>query len=214
MINILIVDDHELVGEGTKNILAGEPEFNLNLIISSEEASQHIHEHHYDLYIFDLNMPERNGFELTQQVLSVDPDAKILIFTGLDVSTYFNYMIESGVSGFISKTDSKRQLIRAVWCAIEGQAVIPIELLAQLRRTNTEIKLSDGVKISLSEKEEKILIQVAKGLTNEEIAENLYMSKRNVERYLTTIFKKMRVSSRGEAIIKGKKLEFIPEIMV
>ena len=214
MINILIVDDHAVVGEGTKNILASELEFNVNLIVCSEEANQHIREQKYDVYIFDLDMPEINGLELTKQVLSIDPEAKIIIFSGHEISAYFNQMVNLGVSGFISKTFTKNQLIRAVWCAVDGQAVIPLELLSQLRRKDHQVESRSGEIISLSDKEVEILIQATKGLTNEEIGKQVYISKRNVERHLTIIFKKLQVNSRGEAIERGKELGIIPEILV
>ncbi|NMB18861.1 MAG: response regulator transcription factor [Erysipelothrix sp.] len=214
MINILIVDDHAVVGEGTKNILASEPDFNVNLIVCSEEASQRIREQKYDVYIFDLDMPEINGLDLTKQVLSIDPEAKIIIFSGHEISAHFNQMVNLGVSGFISKTFTKNQLIRAVWCAVDGQAVIPIELLTQLRRITHQVESRSGEIISLSDKEVEILIQASKGLTNEEIGKQVYISKRNVERHLTIIFKKLQVNSRGEAITRGKELGIIPGILV
>lgn len=214
MINILIVDDHQLVGEGTKQILSSEPEFNAKWVVSSQEVKQLVKHEKYDVYVFDLNMPGKNGLQLSTEVLSIDPNAKILIYTGLDITTYFNYLMDIGVSGFISKSYTKQQLIRSIWCAVEGLALIPVELISQLRRLGNEVNLKNGKKISITSSEEGLLFQVAKGLENDDIADNLYMSKRNVERNLTMIFKKLQVSSRGEAIVKGKELGLIPEVII
>ncbi|MDL4838912.1 response regulator transcription factor [Aquibacillus rhizosphaerae] len=214
MIKILIVDDHEVVGEGTKSLLSSVEEFRVDFIVCSKEANELIKKNKYDVYIFDLNMPGKNGVELTDHLLSIDEDAKVIIFTGHDISSHFNHLVEIGVSGFISKECSKKQLIRAIWCAIDGQAVVPVELLYQLRRTENQVKLRNGNSVSLSQTEEAILIRVAKSNSNDEIADELYMSRRNVERHLTKIFKKLQVNSRSEAMIKGKELGLLPEIVV
>ncbi|WP_440895353.1 response regulator [Amphibacillus sp. Q70] len=214
MINILIVDDHQLVGEGTKQMLASEPEFNVKVVVSSQEVKELAKDERYDLYIIDLNMPEKNGLQLSTEILSIDPNAKILIYTGLDISPYFNHLIDLGVSGFISKTYTKEQLIRSVWSITEGFSLIPTELISQLRQTDSEVQLKDGKTISITDVEKKVMFQVAEGLRNDDIAVNLSMSKRNVERYLTDLFKKLQVSSRQEAIKKGRKLGLIPEVLI
>ncbi|WP_018933692.1 response regulator transcription factor [Gracilibacillus lacisalsi] len=213
MINILIVDDHQVVGEGTKEMLTSEPQFHVKLALKSDEAVRLAEENRYDIYLLDLNMPDKNGIELTNEILQKDPGASILIFTAHNIATYFNYLVDAGVTGFISKTYSKQQLIRCVWCAIDNLVVIPAELLTQLRKPKNEVLLDSGQTITLDQMEEDILVLVSKGMTNEEIAEKLYMSRRNVERYLTKIFSEMGVKSRAEAILRGKELELIPEVI-
>lgn len=214
MIEILIVDDHEVVGEGTKKLLSTEAEFRVDYMMCSIEASQLIKSKTYDIYIVDLNMANKNGIELTKDIHQVHQDAKVLIFTGHDIILYFNYLIDIGVSGFISKSNSGEQLIRAIWCAMDGQSVIPIDLLTQLRKRDNEIVLDNGKIIHLSQSEEKILLSLIRGLTNDEISEEMFMAKRSVERYLTGIYKKLNVSSRAEAIAKAYELNLIPEVVI
>jgi len=214
MINILVVDKHELVGEGIKNILSSEPKFNVELMACSEKAYKVISKKKYEVYIFDLNMPKMNGLELAKNVLVNKPDAKVIILTDSEVSSYINDFIDHGVSGFISKFYSKDQLIRSVWSTIEGQVTIPIALFAQLRLAEYEVELENGKKITLTEKEQEILVEVSKGLSNKETAENVYMSKRNLERNLTTIYKKLRVDSRGEALVRAFELGLIPDVTI
>ncbi|MDQ0256417.1 two-component system competent response regulator ComA [Evansella vedderi] len=214
MITILIVDDHSIVGEGTKTLLASEPDFSTDFLGSSVEIVDLIKEKKYDVYLLDLHMPEISGIELTKKIVCVHKDAKVLIFTGHDISSHFNYLMEVGVSGFISKSSSKQQLIRTVRGAVDNQAVIPLELLHQLRRTENKKCIENGKEINLTRKEEEILIKVAEGLTNEQIGEKIFMTKRSVERYLTGIFKKLKVSSRVEAVEKGRMLGLIPEVLI
>lgn len=214
MIEILVVDDHEVIGEGTKNLLASEKGFSVDFMKCSTQVAQHIRGKTYNIYIIDLNMPNKNGLELTIEILKVHQDAKVLIFTAHNLFTHFNYLMDSGVSGFISKSSSKKQLIRAVQCAVEEEAVIPFDLLAQLRRTEYETITDCGRKINLSQVEEDILVKVSEGKSNDEIAEELYMSRRNVEHHLTEIYKKLHVKSRAEAIVLARELDFIPVVIV
>lgn len=215
MTRILIVDDHAVVGEGTKAILDEEADFFVDVLTNSEDVTKRLAENEkYDIYILDLHMPGVNGLELTNIILGIQPCAKVMIYTGYDIAAHFNHLIQIGVSGFISKSSSSQQLIRAVRCTIDNQSVIPLELLHQLRRTEYKPVVQNGREIVLTQKEEEILLKVAKGRTNDQIAEELYMSRRSVERYLTGLFKKLNVSSRAETIRKAKEIGLISEILI
>ncbi|WP_269447592.1 response regulator transcription factor [Amphibacillus xylanus] len=91
---------------------------------------------------------------------------------------------------------------------------IPIDLFTQLRLSEYEVELENGQKVILTEKEQEILVEVSKGLTNEETAENVYMSKRTLERNLTNIYKKLQVASREEALVKAFELGLIPDVII
>ena len=165
----------------------------------------------YDLILCDLNMPGISGLELTKRLLQLDPDRKIVIYSGYEIGSHFNLLIESGVSGFISKTASREQLHNSIRCALRGEAVIPITLLKQLRRnevlvSRSELSIED---VSINEKEMAILSEVAAGVSNKELAVSLHVSQRNVEYQLTRIFEKLNVRSRSEAIREAKRLGLI-----
>ncbi|MFD0617480.1 MULTISPECIES: response regulator transcription factor [Paenibacillus] len=212
MIEILLVDDHPSVGEGTKIMIEKEPDMNVTVVFSGLEALQLIRENKYDIMLFDLNMPGISGLELTRRVMSINSGFTVLIYSGYDISAHYNILIESGVAGFISKTSSREQLIAAIRCALRGEAVIPISLLKQLRRNDIRsgTGLSQKVEdVSINEKEQEILQEVANGLSNKEIAGLLIMSQRTVEYNLTRIFEKLNVRSRSEAIIVAKRLGLI-----
>ena len=213
MITILVVDDHSIVGEGTKTLLESEPDFRVDFFGSSTEAINIIREKKHDVYLLDLDMPELSGIALTKEILTRNLDAKVLIYTGHDLLSHFNYLVQEGVSGFVSKSSSTQQLIRTIRGVIDGQAVIPLELLYELRRTQNNKCTEIGREINLTEKEEEILMKVAEGLSNEKIAEDIFMSRRTVERHLTNIFKKLNVSSRVEVIAKARLLGLIPEVI-
>lgn len=209
MINVLVVDDHPSIGEGTKMIINQQTDMKADVMTESEKVIGQIKDRKYDVYVIDLFMPKLSGTELTKAILRVNPDAIILIYTGYDIMTHFNLMMDAGVTGFISKTTTAEQLITAIRCALREEVVIPLQLLKQLRRVEAgpsqgekQVNLSD---ITLSDREQKILGQVSAGLTNAAIAKDLNMSQRTIELSLTKIFTKLGVSSRTEAYIKAQE---------
>jgi two-component system competent response regulator ComA len=216
MIKVLIIDDHPAIGEGTKAIIEQEGDIQAKVIVDSKNILDIINKDQYDVYLIDLYMPKLNGIELSKVILQKDPDATILIYTGFNIAEHYNLLIEAGVSGFISKTDTKEQLITAIRCALREEAVIPLQLLKQLRRVDTAPMTKEGQQslgvISLSSKEQQILVGVSKGLTNKAIAINLSMSQRTIEYNLTKIFSKLEVGSRTEALMKAKEFGLLPPL--
>jgi len=184
-------------------------ELSVTVVLSALEALDEVNKEHYDLILCDLNMPGISGLELTRRLIQTDPERKVLIYTGYEISSHYNLLVESGVSGFISKTASREQLNNAIRCAIRGDAVIPISLLKQLRRQEFTVGRELIAEVSITEKEQKILHEVAMGVGNKELAIKLNVSQRNVEYQLTRIFEKLKVRSRSEAIVEAKRLGLI-----
>ncbi|MCR8643560.1 response regulator transcription factor [Paenibacillus sp. N1-5-1-14] len=214
MINILLVDDHPSVVEGTKNMIEKEQDLKVSVVFSGMEALEIIKTQKFDIMLFDLNMPVISGLELTKRVMAIDSDTIVLIYTGFDISSHFNILVEAGVSGFISKAASREQLVMGIRCALRGDAIIPSVLLKQLRRNEVRLTRAEGPRleeVSINEKEQAILQEVARGKSNKEIAANLYSSQRTVEYNLTRIFEKLGVRSRSEAIMEGRRLGLIHE---
>ncbi|XEC96268.1 response regulator [Paenibacillus tarimensis] len=212
MIRVLLVDDHPSVGEGTKHMIEHDPDIQVTIVFSGMEALNKMNEETFDVMLFDLNMPVISGLELTRRVMSVNPDTIVLIYTGYDVAAHFNLLVEAGACGFISKASTRDQLITAIRCSLRGEAVIPVSLLRQLRRSEVRFQHSDGKvieEVSINEKEQQILRLVASGNSNKEIAAKLYMSQRTVEYNLTRIFEKLNVRSRSEAIVEANRLGLI-----
>ena len=209
MKKILIVDDHTAVAAGTKLMLEKEKDFQVETANSGKDALNLIYETSFDIYLFDLKMPEMDGHDLAKKVLEVDPLAKIIIYTGYELEQYFNSLIETGVLGFLSKTDSEEQMIKTIRSLLENDAVIPIHLLQQLRKGSHLFQTIQMKTDPLTEKEWNILEQVALGKTNLEIADAMFQSTRTIEYDLSSVFKKLEVNSRTAAVVKAKELNRI-----
>lgn len=208
MIHILLVDDHPAVMEGTKMMLEQEGDMLVKLANSAEEVLKRVGSESYDVMLFDLHIAEVNGIELAKQVLQMNSEAIILIYTGFEMNNHFNLMIETGIFGFIPKTTSREQLVTAVRCALRGEVILPLSLVKQLRRTTTlGTETNDEVVSSaISIKEYEMLKEIAQGKSNKEIAETLHMGQRSLEYRLTNLFYKLKVKSRIEAVMKAKQM--------
>ncbi len=212
MIEILLVDDHPLVGEGTKMIIENEKDMNVQIETSSVRALERVKRQDFDVMLFDLKMPFMDGFELTKKVREIKPDSNVVIYTGFDFLPHIDMFIESGAIGFVSKTATKEQLIRAIRCAMEKEIVMPISFLRDIypgKKNKEKIQHKDVLSISPREKE--ILQELIKGKTNKDIAQRLFIGQRSLEYNLTHLFHKLGVQTRVEAVVKAKELGLIDD---
>ncbi|MFG6148341.1 response regulator transcription factor [Halobacillus sp. B23F22_1] len=212
MTQVLIVDDHPAVGAGTKAMLEQEEDMKVDVIDQPEEAEAMLASKMYNIVLLDLYMPGMSGVDLAKKLRKHHPDLAILIYTGFDLSTHFNMLVEANINGFVSKTASSEQLINVIRCALRDEVVLPLHLFKQLRRSEASVSHyteNEGLNLSLNEKEQSILKEVASGLTNREIAQTLHMSQRSVEYTLTGIFNKLSVKSRTEALFKAQELGLV-----
>jgi two-component system, NarL family, competent response regulator ComA len=212
MISLLLVDDHIVVGEGTKYLLEETGEITVTLCTSGHDVLDLIQHSEFDICMLDLYMPSLNGLDLAKKISEFNKNSRIIIYTGFETTSLFNVFVEAGVSGFISKTATGSQIITLIKSILNGYTILPLELYKQLRRTGTKEELvedDDPNNIMLSPREEKILIGISKGLKNREIAEELLLSQRSVEYCLTNIYKKLNATSRTDALMKAEKLKII-----
>ncbi|MGE7676495.1 response regulator transcription factor [Lysinibacillus sp. NPDC094403] len=210
MINILVLDDHEAIGEGIKLLLEQESNLHVTVVNSGEETLNILLQQTFDMFLFDVNMHFLNDLELLKKVQQLNPEVIKIIYTGYNIEPIFNVLVESGVSSFVSKTVSTENLIAAIRSALDGNAMIPVKLLRQLKivesqKNKMEI-MNQLIQYDLKKNELAVLQLVAVGKTNKEIAENLFVSLRTVEYRLTKIFKKLQVHSRKEAVEKIIKI--------
>jgi two-component system competent response regulator ComA len=214
MIQVLLVDDHPAVLEGTTSMVETEGDMTVTAVSSGIEALEVLQEQMFDIALLDLNLPIMNGLELTRRIVALYPELPVVIYTGHDIHPHFNTLVDAGVSGFISKTALRDQLVNAIRCVTQGETVLPISLFKQLRRNDIRVDSSKGEKtlenVSINEKEQAILREIANGKSNRELAEVLLMSQRTVEYHLTRIFEKLGVGSRAEAVVQAQRLGIIP----
>lgn len=208
---ILLVDDHRSVVEGTKMLIEAEPDMNVTIETDVYVVPDLVRQKKFDVMLLDLYMPNMNGADLTRKIIAYVPDAVILIYSGFEIAPNFNLLIESGASGFVAKTSTREQLIQALRCAARKEAVIPMQLLRQLRRHEIVVQGElNHEKTTITQEEDRLLRELARGRSNKEISRTLMISQRSLEYSLTELFQKLHTSSRVEAIKKAKQLGILP----
>jgi DNA-binding NarL/FixJ family response regulator len=199
---ILIVEDHPAMGQGTKVILE---QMEMIQIIGVAETGKKGLEmaarFRPEIVILDLNLPDIHGKELTKEIKANFPEIQIIAFTGYDYVPFINVLMENGISGFLSKSASAIQVQRMVECVINGETVIPLDVFRRFRLVEgLEDTGREGWENNITKKEQDILSMVARGFTNVQISNEICVSVRTVEYYLTKIYEKMNVGSRSEAV--------------
>ncbi|GKS09346.1 nitrate/nitrite response regulator protein [Paenibacillus chitinolyticus] len=196
--HILIVDDHPAMAYGTKFIL--EQEENIQVVgvaTTGEMGVEMMMELNPSIIFLDFHLPDLTGMEVAVKMRELNKDVQIVIFTGIDYMPILNNLLELGVCGIMSKDSSEDQIRNMMRALKEGQSVIPISLLHQMRLSHPDDDLS-----SLTDEEINIMNQIVKGATNEQIADEIHMSKRSVDNYVRKIYDKFGVKSRAQAIEK------------
>jgi NarL family two-component system response regulator LiaR len=211
-IRIVIADDHAVVREGTRTLL--EREADMELVGEAEDggkAVRLIETLKPDVAILDINMPVMSGIEVTRTVKPLSPQTAILILTAYDNDEYIFALLEAGAAGYLLKDAPSRELVNAVRSVFSGEPVLHPSVARKViqRALNSSDKPAEGkedkTEVDLSEREREVLQLAAKGMSNREISDVLHLSIRTVQRHLNTIFNKLNVGSRTEAIFQSVK---------
>jgi len=208
-IKILIADDHAVVREGTRRIL--EQDQRLEVVAEAgdgEEAIRLATNLKPDVAIIDIAMPNIDGIEATRQIKALCPDTTVLILTAYDDDQFIFSLLEAGAAGYLLKSVRGRELIDAVRSVHAGESVLHPAIA---RKVLNRFVPSSGKPIEeesldvLSQREMEVLKLAARGLSNQDIAEELCLSMRTVQGHLGHIFNKLQVGSRTEAVIRALK---------
>ncbi len=209
-IKVMLADDHVLIREGIRQLL----EFDGSIEVISEvnDGEECINELMHvkpDILLLDINMPKKNGVEVLEEIRKKNIDVKVLILTVHNEIEYLMKAIDIGVNGYIVKDSGSAELKRAINCIMNGDNYIQPSLIPALNN-RLVARDSDKEKIeSLTKRELEVLIQVANGMFNKEIATSLDISERTVKNHISNIFKKIDVNDRTQAAVFAIKNDII-----
>jgi len=208
-IKVMLAEDHVVVREGTRELIQHEDDMEVVGEAGDGEEAVALAPHvKPDVIIMDVNMPKLNGIEATKQIKMKMPSVAILVLTAYDNDQYVSALLEAGAAGYLLKNIKGRELIDAVRAVNSGESVLHPKIARKVlnRFANYNVK-PEGEPVAdiLSERELEVLKLAAKGLSNRDIAEQLFLSIRTVQAHLGNIFNKLDVGSRTEAILYGLK---------
>jgi len=200
-ITVLLVEDQEIINPDIELKMLLEQEPNIQVIRTTKKNNTVIElagEFRPAIVFLDLKFPCENSVEVAGKIKDLHPESHIVIFTADDYLPFFNQLVEVGVSGILSENAKPHQIISMLYLILEGKTIIPLKVYKQIQLN----PIIYGVKRKkcLSEKEMNLMSMVAKGWTNRQIANEIFMSTRSVENYLSKIYEKLGVKSRIEAV--------------
>ncbi|MFI5151352.1 MAG: response regulator [Bacteroidia bacterium] len=220
-IKILIVDDHKMVRDGIRSMLESQEKkckFVLEEAENGQEGVEKAKKNQFDIIIMDYQLPVMNGVDATRTIIAHDPEIKILALSNYDEYAYINNMMKSGAKGFVLKNIGPEEIIHAIETLLNGKnyysndvAVklisfdpdhVPVARLLRQKRDMTE---------SLSRRELEILKLIATGLTNEEIGNRLFISKRTVDTHRQNLMKKLDVKNTAGLVKFAYELKIVEQ---
>lgn len=198
---VLLVDDHEVVRQGLRLLLENVLGFEVREAGGAMRALASIDEQPPDVVLLDARMPELDGIWALREIRSAHPDLPVVMLSTYDSEEYVEPSLQAGAAGYILKDASSEQLRDAVETAVaaDGTYLHPAVAQRMLARRGTHT----GPGGPLTERERDILRLLADGATNEDIAARLHLAEATVKSHLTSIFRKLGVSNRTQAVSKA-----------
>ena len=205
MIRILIADDHPVFRFGLRALLQAEAGMGvIGEATTGEEAIVRAAELAPDIILMDINMPGINGIEATRRILAQQPHLGILVITMFDDDTLFA-AVRAGARGYLLKGAEGDETLRAIRAVAHGEAIFSPTIAERLMVFFATTKAASQPFPDLTPREREILALLAQGYTNQEIAERLVISPKTVRNQVSTIFDKLQVADRAQAIIKARE---------
>lgn len=200
---VLVADDHELVREGIVKLIGlfGSYEV-VGEAADGLEAVARVREYFPDLVLMDLNMPRMNGIDAIRKIKEISPEILVIILTIHDDEEYVYKVTSAGAEGFIQKDITSEELKNALDSVLEGDTVFPSSMIPESR--DAEDECIDYREL-LSKREYEVLDLLARGMSNRQISEELFISEKTVKNHVSNILRKLDVNDRTQAVIAALK---------
>lgn len=208
-IRVFLADDHTILREATAELVDHQPDMEVvGQAGTGEDTVALVRALRPDVVVIDAAMPRMNGIEATRLIISICPDTRVLVLSAHTDSEHVIPMLEAGAIGYLPKTASLNELLEAIRAASRGISILPPAIASVVVHHLSSDSLHEA-QPPVTGRELEVLALVAQGLTNDQIARRLNLSKRTVEAHLTHIFTKLNVYSRTEAVLLAQKKGWI-----
>ena len=207
MVKIALVDDHTLFRTGLRGLLSQNDNYDVvGDYGSGEEFLAVLPELAVDVVFMDISMPGINGAETTRRALQMRPTLKVIALSMYGDDHYYKLMLESGASGFVLKDSDIEEVYAAVDAVAAGDSYFSEALLGSFTRNMSRLAVADASsEDALSDREVEILVEVCRGLSNQEIADKLFISKRTVDKHRANILEKTGCKNTANLVVYAIK---------
>lgn len=203
---IALVDDHTLFRTGLAGLLSQHDGFEVVADVGSgEEFLGMLPSLDVDVVFMDISMPGIDGAETTRRALAERPDLRIVTLSMYGDEHYYTRMMESGASGFLLKDSDIEEVYSAVEVTMAGDSYFSSALLGTLTRNMSMLAVDEPDEDQLSNREVEILVEVCRGLSNQEIADKLFISKRTVDKHRANIMEKTGCKNTANLVVYAIK---------
>jgi two-component system response regulator DegU len=215
-IKVMLVDDHSLIREGLKKLLSLEAD--LTIVGEAQHGDEVIEkalELRPDVILLDINLPGKNGIELTGELKEKLPEIKVLVLTVDTEQVHVHKIIKAGALGYLLKDVESEMLVEAIRTVARGDAYIQPCLLSKLLSEFRQLMRDEAPPLppdcfGLTQRELEIINYIASGQTNKEIADQLFISEKTVKNHVSSILRKMALDDRTQVAIYAYKKGMIP----
>jgi DNA-binding NarL/FixJ family response regulator len=205
-VKIALVDDHTLFRTGLRGLLSGRDDFSVVADFGSGvEFLKHLPQLDVDVVFMDIAMPGIDGSETTRRALQQRPALKVITLSMFGDDHYYSLMVECGASGFLLKDSDIAEVYAAVDAVVAGDSYFSAALLGSMTRSMTRHIVDAEDEDALSEREVEILMEVCRGLSNQEIADKLFISKRTVDKHRANILEKTGCKNTANLVVYAIK---------
>jgi DNA-binding NarL/FixJ family response regulator len=206
-IRVLIADDHPLFRDGMHGLLDSVAETEVvGEAATGEEAVALAGTLSPDVILMDINMPGKNGIEATREILGADPNLGVLVVTMLEDDDSVFAAMRAGASGYVLKGAEQAEMLRAIRAVANGEVIFGPGVARRVMGLFSEPRPAAPQAFpELSDREREILELVARGRSNAQIAEDLFLSLKTVQNHVSNIFRKLQVADRTQAALRARE---------
>jgi DNA-binding NarL/FixJ family response regulator len=203
-IKVFITDDHYMVVEGIRSMLLMEKNIEwMGHAMTAASCMAFLSQQQPDVLLLDINLPDKSGIDLCKEIKEKYPDIQILGLSSFNQQSYIQKMIQNGASGYVLKNASGEEIIRAIEAARQGDTFLSSEASMTMRE-NKDARIP-----VITRREKEVLMLIAEGLTNKEIAEKLFISITTVDTHRNSLLSKFNVKNTANLISLAAQFNFI-----
>jgi len=214
-IKIILVDDHQIVRDGIKALISDDA--SINIITEASSASElyfKLETYKPDIILMDINLPDETGIEITRKLKETSPSIKILILSMHMSEDFVVNAIEAGANGYLPKNTTRKELLEAIRTLYKGEdfyneSISNILVKSYVKKAQSSGKEKEEKHVDLTRREKEIITLFAQGLSNKEIADQLFISVRTVESHKNNIMNKLELKSTVDLVKFAIKNNFV-----